>query len=46
MNPVSMASNRVPDAQDVAALQSLYGAPTTPLTLSQPDMTALTNLTA
>jgi hypothetical protein len=46
MNPVSMASNRVPDAQDVAALQSLYGAPTTPLALSLPDMTALTNLTA
>jgi hypothetical protein len=46
MNPTSMASNRVPDAQDVAALQSLYGAPTTPLALSAPDLLALTHLTA
>ena len=37
MNPTMTSANPVPDAQDVAAIQSLYGAPARPLILSAND---------
>jgi hypothetical protein len=37
MSPTMTSANPVPDAQDVAAIQSLYGAPARPLILSAND---------
>lgn len=44
MNPQLGSSNPLPDAQDVAAVQSLYGAPTKPLTISAAEQTTLNGL--
>jgi hypothetical protein len=41
MNPTSTSENPVPDAQDIAAIQSLYGAPAQPLSLPPTDSEAL-----
>jgi hypothetical protein len=41
MNPTSTSENPVPDAQDIAAIQSLYGAPAQPLSLQPTDSEAL-----
>jgi predicted Zn-dependent protease len=37
MYPMSTSNNPVPNSQDIAAIQSLYGAPVKPLTLSATD---------
>lgn len=44
MNPVLSNQNRLPDAQDIAAVQQLYGAPTQGLQLSLGEQTTLQNL--
>jgi hypothetical protein len=45
MNPTLTASNPVPDAQDIAALQNLYGAAKPgSLVLTQPEMATLNGL--
>lgn len=44
MNPVISASNPVPNAQDVAAVRSLYGASTGTVVMSQADINTLARL--
>ena len=44
MYPTSTTSNPVPDAQDFAAIRSLYGAPAKPLILSATDSDTLHGL--
>jgi hypothetical protein len=41
MYPISTSANPVPNAQDIAAIQSLYGAPTRPLSMSAGDSETL-----
>ena len=44
MNPVIGRNNPLPDAQDVAAIQTLYGAPTQPLNISIAETQVLAGL--
>jgi len=46
MNPILSANNRLPDAQDAAAAQSLYGVSTHAVTLSQADINTFNQLIA
>jgi hypothetical protein len=46
MNPLLSATNRVPDAQDIAGIRALYGAPTSSSALSAADTSVLHNLLA
>jgi hypothetical protein len=44
MNPVISRNNPLPDNQDIAAIQSLYGAPTKPLNISEAETNVLAGL--
>jgi len=44
MNPIIGANNPLPDDQDIAAVQKLYGAPTQPLNISPAETTVLAGL--
>jgi hypothetical protein len=46
MHPVIGTADPVPNPNDIAAIQSLYGAPTTALALSATDVTSLHALLA